>query len=121
MGLKLDKDHLSLSLSLSLSLVLTLLLSSGQRKLLNKSISMEHIKENDFFTSTDIALISAALCCGYRIDEVDRSNPARVALIIRRDNGLNELIKRYFAHQLKVDPLAYFHALKEVKSLIYHT
>ena len=81
---------------------------------------MEKLKENDFFSSTDIALISAALCCGYRIEGVDRGNPGRVELIIRRDQSLDEFIQRYFAHELKVDPLAYFHALKEIKSLIYH-
>lgn len=76
--------------------------------------------ETNFLHSTDIALVSALLCYGYRIEEADRSNPSRVALLIKRDEKLDGLLQLYFAHELKVDPLAYFHALKEIKTLIYH-
>ena len=79
------------------------------------------IKEKDLYKSSDIALISAICYGGYQIESIDRQNPSKLVFSIKRDANLDNLIKDYFAHQLKVDALSYFNCLKEIKVQIYNT
>ena len=77
--------------------------------------------ENDYFDSSDLSLVAALRCFGARIETVDRSNPSRAIFHIPREKGLDQLVEAFWAHELKVDPLVYFNALKEAKSRLYGT
>ena len=80
------------------------------------------LQEKDFYKSSDIALIAAIICSeGYQIESIDRKNPAKLVFLIKKDAGLEKLIRDYFSHQLKVDALSYFNSLKEIKVQIYNT
>ena len=76
--------------------------------------------DNDYFRSSDISLSSALCCLGYQIEAVDKQNPAKAIFLIRRDENLDELVKLYFTHQLKVEPLDFFNSLKEIKTRLYN-
>jgi hypothetical protein len=80
----------------------------------------EILKENDFFKTSDISLSSTLCCCGYQIEAIDRNNPSKAIFWIRRDDQLDDLIKLYFTHQLKIDPIGFFNCLKEIKTRIYN-
>lgn len=79
------------------------------------------LQEKDFFKTSDIALGSALCCYGYQIEAVNRQNPSNKAVfLIKRDEQLDNLIRLYFTHQLKVEPLSFFNFLKEIKTRIYN-
>ena len=77
------------------------------------------LKTNQYFQSSDLAL-SATLCCyGYQIEAIDKQNPQKVIFLIKKDDKLDDLIKGYWSHSLKIEPLAFFSFLKELKGRIY--
>ncbi|OGZ78355.1 MAG: hypothetical protein A2256_04175 [Candidatus Staskawiczbacteria bacterium RIFOXYA2_FULL_32_7] len=78
------------------------------------------LQEKDYFKSSDICLCSALCCLGYQIEAFDKQNPSKVIFLIKRDEHLDEIIKLYFAHQLKIEVLAFFNSLKEIKGRIYN-
>lgn len=81
---------------------------------------MKILQKEKFFKTSDIALCAALSCCGYAIETVDRQNPRKATFLIRKDEKLEDFIQLYFTHQLKVEPLAFFNFLKEIKTRIYH-
>jgi hypothetical protein len=78
-------------------------------------------RENDLYKTTDIALCSAVCCYGYHIEAIDKQNPSKAVFLIEKDEQLDNLIKSYFSHQLRVDPLEFFNFLKEIKTRIYNS
>ena len=80
-----------------------------------------YLKENDFYKSTDIALVSALSCYGYQIEAIDKQNPNKAIFLIKRNEELDNLIQRYFTHQLQVEPLMFFNYLREAKTRIYNS
>ncbi len=77
------------------------------------------LNEKDFYKSSDISIITTLKYYGYQIEALDKQNPSKIYFLIERDEKLDELIRKYFLHELKVDPLAFLNCLKEVKSRIY--
>ena len=75
--------------------------------------------KNEFFESSDISLVAALCCLGFHLDTIDKTNPKRAIFIVRRDQGLDEVIQRFWSHAVLVDPMAYFGALKEIKTRLY--
>jgi len=71
--------------------------------------------------TTDLCLAAAASCYDYAIEAVDKTTPSKATFLIKRGEGLDELVQRYFAHELKIEPIAFFNALKELKTRLYHT
>ncbi len=80
----------------------------------------EILREKDFLKSSDLCLAATLELCGYPIEAVDKTTPNKATFLIRRDGQIDELVQQYFAHQLKVEPVAFFNALKELKTRIYH-
>lgn len=74
--------------------------------------------ENDLFPTSDLSLVAALCCYGAVIESIDRSTP-RAVFYIRRENGLEQLVQAFHSHSLRVEPLAYFNAMKEAKSRLY--
>jgi len=79
----------------------------------------EILKENDYFESSDLALCATLCCYGYRIEAIDKQNPQKAIFLIKRDKRLDNLIQKYWTHQLKVEPMSFFNFLKEIKARIY--
>lgn len=79
------------------------------------------LKEKNYFKSSDICLCSALCCFDYQIEKVIKDNPSKVIFVIRKNEKLDELINKYFTHQLKVEPLSFFNFLKEIKTRIYNS
>ena len=78
------------------------------------------LQEKDYFKTTDICLCAALCCYGYQIEAIDRQNPSKAVFLVKRGEELDDLTRLYFTHQLKVDPLAFFSFLKEIKTRIYN-
>lgn len=77
------------------------------------------MNQSDHFETSDLALASTLFYFGLPIEAMDYSSKSRVVFLFERSNGLDEIIQGFWAHELKVDPLAYFNSVKEVKSRIY--
>ena len=77
-------------------------------------------QNNPYFESSDLSLCSALCCHGYEIEKIIKNNSQKAIFLIRKDGKLEGLIKKFWAHQLKVDSLSYFNFLKEIKSRIYN-
>lgn len=79
------------------------------------------LTEKDYYKTSDICLCSALCCYGYTIEAIERQeSSSRASFLIKRDEQLDGLIKLYFTHQLKVEPLSFFNCLKEIKTRIYN-
>ena len=78
------------------------------------------LQEKDFIKSSDISLCSALNCYDYFIEKIERQNNGKAIFLIKRDKKIDEIIRKYFAHELRVDPLNYFNFLKEIKTQIYN-
>jgi hypothetical protein len=72
------------------------------------------------FSTTDLALCATLCCLGYEIKEIDNTDPRRVNFTILADEKIDDLIRKFHAHELKVDALSFFNYLKEVKTRIYN-
>lgn len=79
----------------------------------------EKLEEKNLFKSSDLSLIATAQLYGYQIETLDRSNQDKVIFAIKRDSQLENLIKAFWSRSLRVDPLAYFESLKNIKARIY--
>ena len=77
------------------------------------------LKQDDYFQSSDIALCAALCCYGYRIETIDKQNPRKAIFFIKKDEKLDDLIQKYWAHQLQAEAMGYFNFLKEIKARIY--
>lgn len=80
---------------------------------------MKYIKENDFFESSDLALISCLFYYNCKIEAIDKSDPSRAIFIIKRSKDLDKLVQGFWMHTLQIEPQAYFNSIKEIKSRIY--
>ncbi len=74
----------------------------------------------EYFKSSDISLISAACCYGYRIERMERLSSGKAIFFIEKDEKVDELVQKFFQHKLKVDALSFFNFLKEIKTQIYN-
>ena len=79
----------------------------------------EILNEKNLIRLSDIALCSALCACGYNIEKIQKQSSGKAIFLIRKDEKLDDLIKKFFNHKLKVDALSYFNFLKEIKTRIY--
>lgn len=77
------------------------------------------INQTEKYYSTSDLAIAACLSLFVLLEDVDNSDVKKTIFIFKQSNELKELLSKYWAGQLKVDPLAYFNELKRLKSIIY--
>ena len=76
------------------------------------------LKQNNYFQTSDLPLCATLCCYGYSIEAIDKQNPKAIFLI-KRNEQLDDLIQKYWTHQLRVEPMSFFNFLKEIKARIY--
>jgi len=74
---------------------------------------------NKYFQTNDLALCAALLCSGLSIIDIDKTNLKRVFFLFEKNRKNEIVIDKYWKHELLVDPINYFNALKELKTRIY--
>ncbi len=72
----------------------------------------------DTIESSDLALVSFLWTYGQRFIDM-RREAARVFFIFPKNEISDDLIVGYWDRTIKVDPMEYFSAIKQVKSFIY--
>ena len=74
--------------------------------------------DNEIFTSSDLALV-ALLSLTFEIENIDRTDPKRVIFSFKKSKELDKKVLDFTNNKLKVNPLAYFNKVREIKSAIY--
>lgn len=81
-------------------------------------MTTEILKEKDFYRTADLAL-ATAIFLFYPLEAIDRQNPRKAQFLFKRNSELDELIENYWRGELKVEPQAYFNALRIIKARLY--
>lgn len=76
------------------------------------------MNKNENFTTSDLAL-AGVITLSFPLMGLDRKNPRRVFFIFGNDSEIYQLAEDFFNADIKVEPLAYFHAIKTLKARIY--
>jgi len=78
----------------------------------------ENLNNNYIYRSADLAL--CAMIFLYKpLAGIDKQNPRRAEFLFERSQELNDLVERFWRRELKVDPRAYFDALRSIKARLY--
>jgi len=75
--------------------------------------------QSDFYRTADISL-ATAIALTYPIEAIDRQNPRKAEFLFKKQDGLSELIEKYWRGELRVDPNLYFQQLRIVKARLYN-
>ncbi len=78
----------------------------------------QQLNENSFIRTQDLAL-ATAISLSFSIENIDRQNPRKAQFIFKRNPKLDEFIERYWHRKIKVEPTAYFEALRVIKARLY--
>jgi hypothetical protein len=72
------------------------------------------------YKNSDLALASALVCRGHKLDAVDRSGGRRAFFIFPWSQTLEADVDAFWRDELKLSPRLYFLAVKEVKARLYN-
>ncbi|RJQ35787.1 hypothetical protein C4559_06450 [Candidatus Microgenomates bacterium] len=79
----------------------------------------ENIRLKDYYSTSDLAL-ATAISLWYPIEVIDKTqNLHKAQFLFKQNEQLDQLIEAYWRGELKVNPQAYFNALKMLKARLY--
>ncbi len=76
------------------------------------------LNEGDFLRTADLSL-AAAILLFHPLEGIDRKDDRRSDFIFKRTSELDGLIERYWRREMRIDPKAYFDALRAIKARLY--
>ena len=82
------------------------------------TMTMEILRENDTLRTSDLSL-AATLYLSVPLLGINKQNLRRAEFLFERTQELNGLIEQFWHGDLKVDPRAYFDALRAIKARLY--
>jgi len=77
------------------------------------------MNDNESFSSSDFALVTALYYLGFPIEALDRQPDGRVNFVFHHTHELDTTVEGFWKKDLRVEPSSYFSATKEIKSRIY--
>ncbi len=72
-----------------------------------------------FFYSHDIGLIGYLLCQNFELVGLDKAVRNKVLFILKRGDGIDTEVKKYWDFKSSVDAQTYFNQIKRLKNQIY--
>jgi hypothetical protein len=78
----------------------------------------QFLKEKNLFRTSDLAL-ATTISLFYPIEAIDKQNPHKAYFIFKREEGLDELIEKYWRGELRVEPKTFFNQLRVIKARLY--
>ena len=73
----------------------------------------------DYFYSHDIGLVAYLLCQKIELAGLDKEIRNKVLFILKRVDGIDDEIKKYWAFQSLVDAQTYFNQIRRLKNQIF--
>ena len=77
------------------------------------------ITQNQPFATFDLGLASALISLGYKLLDLDKSNPRKAQFLFIPEDSLEEAVESYWSDHLEVNPRNYFDNIKMLKNRIY--
>ena len=68
--------------------------------------------------TSDFNLASTLYCLGFDIDGIDKHDRKRVVFIYKKTSDLEVTLRKYWNHELRVDPLDFERARREIEGQI---
>jgi len=75
--------------------------------------------ERFFFLSHDIGLIGYLLCQNFELVGLDKAVRNKVLFILKRGDGIDTEVKKYWDFKSSVDAQSYFNQIKRLKNQIF--
>ena len=82
-------------------------------------MTMNLVSTNDFYRTSDLALVATLCVLGFVVEEVENGNFQRSIFLLSNSARLKKTVNQYWRGKLKVEPQAYFNQLKILKTRIY--
>jgi hypothetical protein len=80
----------------------------------------ENLGDNkNTFQSHDIGLAAYLLCQNFELVGLDKAMKNKVLFILKKTNGINAEIKKYWDFKSSVDAQSYFNQIKRLKNQIF--
>jgi len=74
----------------------------------------KYLKQGDVFSTPDMCLGATLLCYGKKIESINKEKD-KSFFIFRRDDEFDDLIQKYWLHDLLIEPILFFEKTKELK------
>jgi hypothetical protein len=78
----------------------------------------QFLKEKKLFRTSDLAL-ATTISLFYPIEAIDKHNPRKAYFVFKREEGLDELIEKYWKGELRIEPKTFFNQLRIIKARLY--
>jgi len=75
--------------------------------------------KDEVWTTYDLGVSTALLCKGFELLSLDKKNPKKALFYFRKEAGIDDTVKDYFADKLKVKARSFFDHLKALKNTLY--
>ncbi|VVB55110.1 Uncharacterised protein [uncultured archaeon] len=75
--------------------------------------------DTDTFQSHDIGLVAYLLCQNFELVGLDKAIKNKVLFIIKKEEGIDTEIKKYWDFKSSVDAQSYFNQVKRLKNQIF--
>ena len=79
----------------------------------------KHLKINDYFYTSDLALVAALVSWNFPIESIDKTDPKKALFAFKKTTQLEDHVQSYWNDTKFVSPKRYFSVIKEVKTRIY--
>ncbi len=73
----------------------------------------------NYYYSHDIGLVGYLLCQDYELVGLDKAVRNKVLFILKRGNGIDTEVKKYWDFKSSVDAQTYFNQIKRLKNQIF--
>jgi len=74
---------------------------------------------NELFETSDLSLCAALSVLGHHANKVEMVGKKSI-LFFEKTEEILKAVDQYFLHDLLVEPIAFFNAIREIKTRLYH-
>jgi hypothetical protein len=91
-----------------------------RKQLKNQELSYISLDDTErFFYSHDIGLVGYLLCQNFELVGLDKAVRNKVLFILKRGEGIDTEVKKYWDFKSSVDAQSYFNQIKRLKNQIF--
>lgn len=71
------------------------------------------------FSTFDLGLATTLFTLGYKLLELDKTNPKKVRFIFREEKNIEQTMLKYWNNEINLPALSLFNNLKTLKNRLY--
>jgi len=81
-------------------------------------LNQETSEQDNMRRVTDLA-IATTIALSHPIEAIIRDNPRKASFVFRGGAEIDDIIKRYWKGEIRVEPQNYFNELRSIKARLY--